>query len=254
MKKLIMIALILSLLICSGCGDTQIQNVSVTSDQTLEENLDLPQVNEERIQLKGPYKVVKVVDGDTITIDLNGIEEKIRLIGIDTPESVHPDEDRNVEYGKIASEFTKKQLLEQEVYLEYDVQERDKYGRILAYAYIDDRMFNKTLLEEGHAKVATYPPNVKYVEEFTVLQEQAREKEKGIWAYENLNSPNQTNTTNPSNTDSNEISYIGNSNSLKLHKNTCSSVDKISSSNLVYFKTRSEAIDKEYVPCKICNP
>ena len=115
-------------------------------------------------------KVTRVVDGDTIIVDLNGVEERVRLIGIDTPESVHPDASRNLPEGKVASEFTKSRLEGKEVKLEFDVQERDQYGRLLAYVYIDGVMFNKTLLSEGYARIATYPPNVKYVEDFTAIQ------------------------------------------------------------------------------------
>ena len=74
-------------------------------------------------------KVTRVVDGDTIIVDLNGVEERVRLIGIDTPESVHPDASRNLPEGKVASEFTKSRLEGKEVKLEFDVQERDQYGR-----------------------------------------------------------------------------------------------------------------------------
>jgi len=108
--------------------------------------------------LQGPYKVVRVVDGDTIIVDLNGAEERVRLIGIDTPESVHPDKEKNVEYGQIASAFTKDMLEGKQVHLEFDVQERDQYGRLLAYVYLNGEMFNKILLEQGHATVVTYPP------------------------------------------------------------------------------------------------
>ena len=68
-----------------------------------------------------------------------------------------------------------------EVEIELDVEERDRYGRMLAYVYLDGEMFNKALLREGHAMVSTYPPNVKYVEEFTALQEKARNEGKGLW-------------------------------------------------------------------------
>lgn len=113
--------------------------------------------------------VIRVVDGDTIVVNYNGIEEKVRLIGVDTPESVHPDSSKNGEAGLAASEYTKNRLEGQEVELEFDVQQRDMYGRLLAYVYIDGVMFNKTLLEEGIANLATYPPNVKYVDEFTAI-------------------------------------------------------------------------------------
>lgn len=133
--------------------------------------------------LQGPYTVVRVVDGDTFILDMNGTEQRVRLIGIDTPESVHPDQEKNVEYGKIASAFSKSSLGGKKVEIELDVQEKDKYGRLLVYLYTDGKMFNKILLEEGHAKVSTYPPNVKYVDDFTALQQKAREGKKGIWAY-----------------------------------------------------------------------
>lgn len=132
--------------------------------------------------LAGPYPVTRVVDGDTIVVNIAGEENKVRLIGVDTPESVHPDESRNVPYGKISSEFTRNALEGKLVYLEYDVEPTDQYGRILAYVWLDDVMFNKTLLTEGHAVLATYPPNVRYVDEFTVLQTQARDQGKGLWA------------------------------------------------------------------------
>lgn len=117
------------------------------------------------------YKVIRVVDGDTIVIDYNGIEEKVRLIGVDTPESVHPDSSKNTEAGITASEYTKALLTDKSVSLEFDVQERDTYGRLLAYVYLDGKMVNKTLLEEGYANIATYPPNVKYVDDFTAIIE-----------------------------------------------------------------------------------
>lgn len=112
----------------------------------------------------------RVVDGDTIVVLMDGKKEKVRMIGIDTPESVHPDKSKNTPMGKIASKYTKDHLEGQYVRLETDVQERDKYGRILAYVYLDDKMFNKTLLEEGLANLMTIPPNVKYVDEFKRIE------------------------------------------------------------------------------------
>lgn len=108
----------------------------------------------------------RVVDGDTIVVKVDGKKEKVRMIGVDTPESVHPDESKNTEFGKEVSNFTKKKLEGKYVRLETDVQERDKYGRILAYVYLDNKMFNKTLLEKGYAKLMTIPPNVKHADEF----------------------------------------------------------------------------------------
>lgn len=132
---------------------------------------------------KGEYIVKRVVDGDTFVINYDGIQRKVRLIGIDTAESVHPDESRNTEAGKEVSEYSKKVLENNIVSLEFDVQKEDKYGRLLAYVYLENgEMYNKLLLKEGKAKLATYPPNVKYVDEFTKLQKEAREKKIGVWS------------------------------------------------------------------------
>lgn len=128
-------------------------------------------------------EVKRVVDGDTFVVNYEGKDEKVRLIGVDTPESVHPDEKKNTEFGKEVSDFTKKMLSDKYVELEFDVSQRDKYGRLLAYVYLDGQMYNKMLLEKGYAKIATFPPNVKYVDDFTVLQKQARESKVGLWKY-----------------------------------------------------------------------
>lgn len=129
------------------------------------------------------YNVVRTVDGDTFVIDYNGINEKVRLIGVDTPESVHPNEEKNTEFGELVSNYSKEMLTGKKVQIEFDVDERDKYGRLLAYVYLDGQMYNKILLEKGYAKIATYPPNVKYVDDFTKIQKIARENKMGLWAY-----------------------------------------------------------------------
>ncbi|GED13762.1 thermonuclease family protein [Aneurinibacillus migulanus] len=140
-------------------------------------------------KLPGTLKVTvtKVVDGDTFKAKINGKEESIRLIGIDTPETVHPNKPVQP-YGPEASAYTKKRLDGQTVTLEFDVQQRDKYGRLLAYVWLGNaknpkaEMLNQTLVKEGYAQVATFPPNVKYTDSFVKLQKQARDAEKGLWA------------------------------------------------------------------------
>lgn len=131
----------------------------------------------------GYYDVVRVVDGDTFVIYYNGTNEKVRLIGVDTPESVHPNEEKNTEFGDMVSNYSKKMLTGKKIQIEFDVEKRDKYGRLLAYVYLDGQMYNEVLLEKGYAKLATYPPNVKYVDEFTKIQKRARENKMGMWAY-----------------------------------------------------------------------
>nr|WP_245947189.1 thermonuclease family protein [Bacillus taeanensis] len=130
--------------------------------------------------------VTKVVDGDTIKVQLNGKEETIRMLLIDTPETVHPNKPVQP-FGPEASQFVKSKLEDQNVTLEMDISERDKYGRLLAYVYtMDGEMINERLLEEGLARVAyVFEPNTKYVDNFYKIQQQAQQEEKGIWSMEN---------------------------------------------------------------------
>jgi micrococcal nuclease len=132
-----------------------------------------------------PAKIIEVVDGDTMRVSIDGKKETIRLLLIDTPETVHPS--KSVEpFGPEASAFAKKTLSGKAVEIEKDVSERDKYGRLLCYLYIDGKMFNEMLLEKGLARVAyVYPPNVKYVEPFRDIQKNTQQKGIGIWSIEN---------------------------------------------------------------------
>lgn len=144
---------------------------------------------------EGTYFYVKrVIDGDTIKLS-DG--QKVRLIGIDTPESFYNDKllrdskksNRDIEtiikLGKRATSFTRTLCLGKRVRLEYDVVMRDKYKRTLAYVYLEDGTFvNAKILEEGYAQVMTIPPNVKYADYFLRLQREARDKNKGLWSRE----------------------------------------------------------------------
>jgi len=130
-------------------------------------------------------EVVRVVDGDTLKIKFNEKEETVRLLLVDTPESVHPSKPVQP-YGVEASNFAKKKLTGKTVDVELGIGERDKYGRLLAYIYVDGKMFNETLLETGYARVAyVYGSNTRYVDEFRAIQDKARKKEIGIWSIEN---------------------------------------------------------------------
>lgn len=128
------------------------------------------------------FPVSRVVDGDTFQIDAGGgRKETVRLIGVDTPETVKPGSPVEP-YGTEASDFAKKLLTGQTVCLERDVEERDRYGRLLAYAYLKDGTFvNELLLAEGYAQVLTVPPNVKYADHFQKVQREAREAKRGLW-------------------------------------------------------------------------
>jgi len=135
--------------------------------------------------------VTRVVDGDTIELEN---KERVRLIGIDTPEArysrkLERDAKRTkanceaiMAMGKKATAFTKSLVEGKRVKLEFDAEKKDRYDRLLAYVYLPDgRLLNAELLREGYAQIYTFVPNVKHVELFRALQEEARENERGFW-------------------------------------------------------------------------
>jgi endonuclease YncB( thermonuclease family) len=127
-----------------------------------------------------PATVTRAIDGDTIEVAMDGESLDIRLIGIDTPETVHPTEPVEC-FGPAASRFTTKMLEGEEVGIEFDIELLDRYGRTLAYVWLGDRLFNEVLVSRGFAQVSTYPPNVKYVDVFITAQRDARLHERGLW-------------------------------------------------------------------------
>lgn len=194
-----------------------------------------------------PATVNYVVDGDTAQITLaGGEEEQVRFIGVDTPESTRS---KNNPSGKEAAAFTKKKLEGQQVWLELDAEERDRYGRILAYIWLEQpanfseeeiraKLFNAVLLLEGYAQVMTVPPNVNYVDFFTAFQREARDADKGLWGL----------AREP------QGPFAASARSNKYHLPTCESGQKIAPRNLIEFKTADEALDAGYEPCRECNP
>jgi len=144
--------------------------------------------------VRGPVTaatVAYVVDGDTVAVTLSdGTEERVRLIGIDTPECSEPTEP----YALEAEAYTRSALDGRTVYLELDAEQRDKYGRLLAYVWtqdptapdlsVPDAMFNARLLADGYAALLTIPPNVRYADTFVEIERQAREGQTGLWGLE----------------------------------------------------------------------
>jgi micrococcal nuclease len=127
-------------------------------------------------------KVLRIVDGDTIVVQLNGKATKVRLIGVDTPETVHPRKPVQF-YGKEASQFTTSLLTGRSVYLEYKPDERtDRYGRTLAYVYrAPDGLFvNLEIIRQGYGHVYTKYP-FEHMELFRHYERIARENRKGLW-------------------------------------------------------------------------
>jgi len=135
--------------------------------------------------------VKRAVDGDTLVLE-DG--ERVRLIGIDTPEmhesnKLYRDASRSRQdattiqkLGRLSYEFTKQLVEGKRVSLEFDVERHDRYGRLLAYVYLKDGTFvNARIVQEGYASLLTYPPNVKYSDLFAKLYREARENRRGLW-------------------------------------------------------------------------
>ena len=135
-------------------------------------------------ELDGPYDVIRVVDGDTFIAGINGADTYIRLIGIDAPESVADESYKeNTEEGRLAGEYLTNLLEGNRVYLEYDEELTDNYGRTLCYVYLHDAevMVNELLLRNGYAQTMTIEPNVKYRERFISAEIRAKHENKGFW-------------------------------------------------------------------------
>ncbi len=189
MKKLshllILTTLILTLTACSEAG-----TLVVNTNQCRDVELAKPNIN----QIVAPennvpepvsdlYPVTKVVDGDTIDVNIDGTVERIRLIGIDTPEIVDPR--KPVEcFGLEASNKAKAVLTGQQVRLEKDNSQanRDVYNRLLRYVFLADGInFNKMMIEQGYAYEYTYDLPYKYQTEFKQAQKYAQDNKLGLW-------------------------------------------------------------------------
>lgn len=120
--------------------------------------------------------VDRVIDGDTIVIGGN----KLRLIGIDSPE-LETEKSKGECYADEAKEKLKELVENKEVRLEKDVSQKDKYDRLLRYVYVGEENINEVLVQEGFAKLATYPPDVKYYGKLKEAQRVARENKVGLW-------------------------------------------------------------------------
>lgn len=197
------------------------------------------------------YLVQRVVDGDTLVLNTG---DKVRLIGVDTPETKHPQ--KAVEYfGQEASAFTKREIEDQKVYLMFDqsnayIGHRDKYDRLLAYVYraSDNFFLNAEIIKQGYGFAYTWFP-FKYLDEFRKYEREAREKELGLWK------ANMSYSSAPAAySQSQEIVYVGSRNSDKYHYPSCVWAKRIKSSNWVTFGSKSEAASRGYIPCKVCEP
>jgi micrococcal nuclease len=162
------------------------QNESIS---TINNPSPAPQPDDQNTPL---YQVTKVIDGDTLEIDYQGHLEKVRLIGVNTPETVDPR--RAVQcFGQAASDFSKAVLTNQLIRLEFDSSqdERDKYGRLLAYVYLSDgRLFNLELIAQGYAYEYTYKKPYLHQADFKAAQAEAQAKQLGLWSPANCPTKN----------------------------------------------------------------
>jgi micrococcal nuclease len=131
----------------------------------------------------GQYKVVRVVDGDTVVIKFGGKYDKVRLLCVNTPESVHPDDKQNIPMGKVASRYTQKKLIGKYVDLEFEIKRLGgNYERLPAYVFVDGQNLNLDLVRKGLSPYYTkYGKSEKYDAEFRAAEKQARKEKLNIW-------------------------------------------------------------------------
>ena len=129
--------------------------------------------------------LVRVVDGDTVRVIVGGVEERVRYIGMDTPELNTTSPATPDPYAEAATDANAQLLAGGRLVLEKDVSERDQYGRLLRNVWLERdgawTFVNLALVAEGYAQVSTYPPDVKYVDALLAAQRTAREGQRGLW-------------------------------------------------------------------------
>lgn len=189
--------------------------------------------------------VSRVVDGDTVELSDGS---KVRLIGVNTPESTT----RTEPYGKESSDYTKNQLTNKTVYLEKDVSETDKYGRLLRYVWLDipkeisdseirTKMYNAILTTEGYAEASTYPPDVKYQEYFTKYNAEARNANKGLWAINPNGTTKGDGDKTTSSSSSSSASTSSNSSNSSLEIVTPAQPPQNNNNRLVYYVPKGKS-------------
>jgi len=148
---------------------------------------DLKKSSDANIDLMLKATVIKHIDGDTVRVRFSNppkdisSEETIRLLGVDTPETVHTKKAVQ-RFGKEASEYTENSLLGKDVYIAFDWDLRDRYKRLLAYIYTESgRCFNAVLIQEGYGHAYLRFP-FQFMEEFKILEQEARQQKRGLWA------------------------------------------------------------------------
>lgn len=156
-----------------------ILTISLIKQNKLNNKIDpKTEVSQENTSKQVLSQVTRVIDGDTFEIE-GGV--KVRLIGVDTPE-MNGGKSKIECFAQEATNKLKESLEGKKVLLVKDVSEVDKYGRLLRYVYLDNIFINDMLLKDGYGQISTYPPDVKFVDEFTQSQKTAREAKLGLWS------------------------------------------------------------------------
>ena len=192
------------------------------------------------------YQVVRVVDGDTVKIDYQGTQMSVRLIGVDTPETVHPSKPVEV-YGKEASNFTKNLLQGESVYLRFGAERTDAYGRLLAYLYrVPDGLFvNLEIVRQGYGHTYTHFP-FKHMELFQYYGNRARAAGKGLYGMSQTSKGEVEVSPAVESESAGEI-YVTRS-GKKYHRDGCRSLSR---SKIPISLAEAK---QRYGPCGRCNP
>ncbi len=185
-------------------------------------------------------KVAQVIDGDTLVLE-NGL--RVRVLGLDAPEMGK--DGRPPEFLAVAAKNSLTDLtLNKRVRLEYDRLRYDHYGRLLAYLFLPEGTFvNAEILRQGLARVYFHEPNFRYREQLQAAQNEAMAANRGLWQQRA-----------PARETAAETSYIGNRNSLRVHRPGCRMAARMAPANRVRFGTLKEAYQQGYSPCRSCKP
>jgi len=214
---------------------------TTTEEETTEEIEETTEEEISEVPKKETAYVKRVIDGDTIEVDLNGKAYKVRYIGINSPEYNQP-------FGDEATQANSSLVSGKTVILEKDVSETDKYGRLLRYVYVGNLFVNAHLVKFGWAQASTYPPDVKYSDLFVSLEREARENNLGCWFI-----PEETEEEPPPPTEEEKM-FVGSKKSDVYHYPNCRYVKKILPENIIWFSSVEDAKAHRYRPCKVCKP
>lgn len=223
-------------------------------DQNLKQNeIQMESAKEEK-QIYQKAKVKYAVDGDTIWVDIDGKDEKVRFVGVNTPEVAK--DGKPAEFmAEEAKDFTNKTLKNKEIYLEKDISDRDKYDRLLRYIWLEEpvgnpslsdiekKTLNGILVKEGLAYANYYKPDIKYQEYLKELERSAQDNKLGIWS---------DGTKSAKENEKIDGSYLikGNKNSKVYHLPEWDSYDTVKEKNAVYFETEKEAKEAGFRPAR----